>query len=178
MSTTFVHPMFSRWPLVMNFDTTGTPYVERGDTAVPSSVKKQFFVLITQHTTYKIHIPEIYYSGQVRTGTPTLEYILLASCPSLFPPFQCYTQKRGKVWSIWWCHMDVVWADLVVVWTSWLPRACCPRMHARVHNRIDLPCQRFWGWPELNRRHCQKMNEDASGSRRRPLLAMLDFYFG
>ena len=32
-----------------------------------------------------------------------------------------------------WCHMDVVWTDLVVVWTSWLPHACCPCMHACVH---------------------------------------------
>jgi hypothetical protein len=44
----------------------------------------------------------------------------LALCP----------QKRGKVWSIWWCHMDVVWTDLVVVWASWLHCACCPHTRA------------------------------------------------
>ena len=39
-----------------------------------------------------------------------------------------------------------------------------------------LPCQHFCNLPELtNRRHwyCQKMNEDAWGNQRQPLLAML-----
>ena len=98
--------------------------------------------------------------------------------------FQCYTQKRGKVWLIWWCQMmshgcGLNWPgrglDFLVA-LRLLP------MHARARVQSnwpsDLPYRHFCNLPELNRRHCQKMNEDALGSRRRPLLAMLDFILG
>jgi hypothetical protein len=63
-----------------------------------------------------------------------LMILFIALCPALFPSFQYCTQKRGKVWLIWWCHMDVVWTDQVMVWTSWLHRTCCP--HARAARAV------------------------------------------
>ncbi len=71
---------------------------------------------------------------------------LVASWPALFPSFQCCTQKRGKVWLIWWCHMHVVcnWAGRSL--DFWLHRACCPcsRVAKRALTALPLMAE-TWG---------------------------------
>ena len=118
-------------------------------------------------------------SSLVPIPTPTLIFNVTrrkGGRSGQFGEFRMMSHGRGLNWS---------GRGLDFLVTSALAAHACTRVcasatvqvHGQSNRPPDLPCWHFCDLPELNRRHCQKMNEDASGSRRRLLLAKLDFYF-